>query len=55
MVTMLSISILLLSNTEKDISKTFKNNFQTTQGWEKKKRRKEKLVSLLGNSNNDSK
>lgn len=31
-VTTLSISILLGPNTEKDISKTFKNNSQTTQG-----------------------
>lgn len=36
--TMLSISILLLPNTEKDISKAFKNNFQTTQGWEEREK-----------------
>lgn len=53
-VTMLSISILLLANTEKDISKTFKNNFQTTQGWEEKRERKI-TVCLLKNSDNDNK
>lgn len=52
-VTTLSISILLLPNTDKDISKTFKNNFQTTQGWKEKRERKV-TVNLLANSDNDN-